>query len=211
MSMPWKKPFTGFALRALVGVVVLTLLWTWVSQWLGWPVGAISGWLLEKFARGWVQFTQISAAYQLEVHTSLNVINAQTGWKKAEVILDINPARYAYSFPVLVALLLAMRGPGRVLRIVGGYFLLLPLQVFSTVAMSLIQMCMSVGMDLTVLDIAAWQLEVLAYGYQLGVLMVPVLSPFMLWLWMDWKRVRTELIDASWRPQAHNALADRAS
>ena len=206
MAQPWKSPFNGFALRALVGVVVLTLLWSLVSQWLALPVGGLSGWVLEHGATQWVQFTKLSERNWLEVHTSLSVINAETGWKRGEVILDINPARYAYSFPVLVALLLAMRGKGRWERVLAGYALLLPLQVFSTVAMALIQICLSVGMDLATLGIAAWQLEVLAYAYQLGVLMVPVLSPFLLWLWLDWKRVRSELIDTSWRrsgtPQA---------
>ena len=210
MERPWKSPFTGFALRALLGVVLLTLLWSFVSRWLALPVGGLSGWVLERGASEWVQFTQLSERGWLEVHTALSVSNAETGWKKGEVILDINPARYAYSFPVLVALLLAMRGPGRLERVLAGYVLLLPLQMFSTVAMALIQMCMSVGMDLATLGIAAWQLEALAYAYQLGVLMVPVLSPFLLWLWLDWKRVRSELIDASWRPGAGRPVSAKA-
>ncbi len=38
----------------------------------------------------------------------------------------MNPARYAYGLPIFLALLLAARGPRRLMRGVVGYLVLLP-------------------------------------------------------------------------------------
>ena len=169
------KPIARFVILAVLGVVVLTLLWSVVAPWLARPAALLSSWVLDIGASGWVQRTQMEGSL-LSVYSSLQVSTAQTGWRASEVIIDINPARYGYSLPILWALLLAAFGPGRVWRMAAGAALLVPLHAFSIVTQ--------------VLHIQSWQLEALIYAYQLGSLVVPPLSPLLVWLWLDQAFVR---------------------
>ena len=183
------KPIARFVILAVLGVVVLTLLWSVVAPWLARPAALLSSWVLDIGASGWVQRTQMEGSL-LSVYSSLQVSTAQTGWRASEVIIDINPARYGYSLPILWALLLAAFGPGRVWRMAAGAALLVPLHAFSIVTQVLMQLCLAVQLNPQVLHIQSWQLEVLIYAYQLGSLVVPPLSPLLVWLWLDQAFVR---------------------
>lgn len=184
-----RQPVTRFVLLAVMGVVVFTLVWSWVADWLAGPAAYLSAWVLEIGASGWVQRTEVQSA-TLSVYSSLRVSSAETGWRPTEVILDMQTARYGYSLPILWALLLATGAPGRVGRLLAGAALLVPLHAFSIVTQTLAQLCFAMQLDIQALHIQPWQLELLIYGYQLGSLVVPPLSPLLLWLWLDQDFVR---------------------
>lgn len=181
----------------MAAIIILTLLWTMVAQYLALPVAKISGWLLESFASGWVQYVEISEAFELVINTSLSINNEQTNWRVADVILELEPSRYGYSLPVFWALTVALRAEGYMWKALLGFFLLMPFQIFSLVTQSLMEICLAANLNLQILGIAAWQLEVIAYNFQLGALMVPVLSPFLLWLWLNWKTINNRFINRS--------------
>lgn len=183
------KPIARFVVLAVLGVVLLTLLWSVVAPWLAGPAALLSSWVLDIGASGWVQRTRMEGTL-LSVYSSLQVSTAQTGWRPSEVIIDINPARYGYSLPILWALFLAASGPGRVWRMAAGAVLLVPLHAFSIVTQVLMQLCLAVQLNPQVLHIQTWQLEALVYAYQLGSLVIPSLSPLLLWLWLDQAFVR---------------------
>ena len=183
------KPITRFVILAVLGVVVLTLLWSVVAPWLAGPAALLSSWVLDIGASGWVQRTQMEGPL-LSVYSSMQVSTAQTGWRPSEVIIDINPARYGYSLPILWALFLAAFGPGRVWRMAARAASLVPLQAFSIVTQVLMQLCLAVQLNPQVLHIQSWQLEALIYAYQLGSLVIPSLSPLLVWLWLDQAFVR---------------------
>lgn len=183
------QPIARFVVVAVVGVVVLTLLWSVVASWFAWPAALLSSWVLDVGASGWIQHTQMEAEV-LSVYSSLQISTAQTGWRPSEVIVDINPARYGYSLPILCALFLAASGPGCLWRMVAGAFLLVPLHAFSIVTQVLMQLCLAVQLNPQALHIHPWQMEALIYAYQLGSLVVPPLSPLLLWLWLDQAFVR---------------------
>lgn len=195
--MPKLSGVYRFAVTAMAAIIILTLLWTMVAQYLALPVAKISGWLLESFASGWVQYVEISDALELVVNTSLSINNEQTNWRVADVILELEPSRYGYSLPVFWALTVALRAEGYMWKALLGFFLLMPFQIFSLVTQSLMEICLAANLNLQILGIAAWQLEVIAYNFQLGALMVPVLSPFLLWLWLNWKTINNRFINRS--------------
>lgn len=195
--MPKLSGVYRFAVTAMAAIIILTLLWTMVAQYLALPVAKISGWLLESFASGWVQYVEISEAFELVINTSLSINNEQTNWRVADVILELEPSRYGYSLPVFWALTVALRAEGYMWKALLGFFLLMPFQIFSLVTQSLMEICLAANLNLQILGIAAWQLEVIAYNFQLGALMVPVLSPFLLWLWLNWKTINNRFINRS--------------
>ncbi|MDR0226820.1 MAG: hypothetical protein LBI66_10390 [Burkholderiaceae bacterium] len=200
------NPISRFAALALGGIVALTFAWTLVAGWLAMPVSALSEYVLETAASGWVQNAELEGPRSLVVNSSVMVANEQTGWRRAEAVVEVDPARYGYGLPVLVAMLLAAWGPGRLWRILAGYLALVPLQVFSVVSQVLMQLCLTAGLDLNVLGIHGWQLNAIVYSYQMGGLMVPTLAPVLLWLLLDMGFVRRVLLPA-WNRQRSRAAA----
>lgn len=177
-----------FALSAFAGVVVLTLLWTKISPWTSYPVAVISHMALERATPMWVRSVR-TAPGLIEVDTTVEVAVDQAGGRRAEISLDADPGRYAYGLPIFLALLLAARvagrADGRLPRAVVGYLLLLPAQAVSMVMFLLMQMAMAARMDPAVLRVGGWELEAIVYGYQFGVLVLPTLTPVLVWLWLD--------------------------
>ena len=176
LTMRRPSTLTVFVLSALGWMVALTLLWTQVSRWTSYPVGALAHIALEQGAPMWVRAVQHSPG-AMEVETAIAVAVPEAGNRMAEVTVDANPARYAYGLPIFIALLLAARGPGRLSKILGGYALLLPVQAFSLTMYVLMQMVMYAQASSRVLKAAQWQVEALVYGYQVGSLVLPKLAP----------------------------------
>ncbi len=177
-----------FALSAFVGVLALTLLWTKVSPWTSYPVAVISHMVLERVTPMWVRTVRIAPG-RIEVDTTVEVPVEQAGGRRAEVTLDADPGRYAYGLPIFLALLVAARvsakAGGRLRRAVMGYLLLLPAQAASLVMFLLMQLALTARMDMAALRVVGWELNVIVYGYQLGVLVLPTLMPVLVWLWLD--------------------------
>ena len=189
------NPLQRFALLAFVGIIVLTTVWSKLSPWISYPVAVISKEALEQTASGWVKQVHIVPG-KIEVDTSIGMANAQTGGRWVELTADGDPGRYAYGFPIFLALLIAAWRKGRVWRAALGYVVLLPFQAFSICTALLMQLVLATNLDLRLLKISQGQLEGLAYGYQLGSLVLPTLVPFLLWLWLDRQFVNDVLVEA---------------
>lgn len=189
-----------FVLSALGWMVALTLLWTQVSRWTSYPVGALAHIALEQGAPMWVRSVQHSVG-AMEVDTTIAVSIPEAGHRLAEITVDANPARYAYGLPMLIALLLAARGPRRLPRALGGYALLLPVQAFSLTMYVLMQMVLYAQASARVLRVEPWQVEAIVYGYQIGSLVLPTLAPILLWLWLD-RQFFADVVVRGWRQKA---------
>lgn len=189
-----------FVLSALGWMVALTLLWTQVSRWTSYPVGALAHIALEQGAPMWVRSVQHSVG-AMEVDTTIAVSIPEAGHRLAEITVDANPARYAYGLPMLIALLLAARGPRRLPRALGGYALLLPVQAFSLTMYVLMQMVLYAQASARVLRVEPWQVEAIVYGYQIGSLVLPTLVPILLWLWLD-RQFFADVVVRGWRQKA---------
>lgn len=189
MRLPWpetsmhehKPPLTRFFLSTLVLLVLLTGVWTQISQWTSQPVSTLTHMALEFGAPYWVESVK-KLPELIEVQTRLQV--AMKGGV-GDVIVTANPSHYAYGLPILWALLLAAGGPGRVGKLALGYVLLLPAQTFSLTMDLIKQMAMAVPGGARMLHIDQWQLELIGLGYQLGTLVIPTVVPMAVWLVLD--------------------------
>ena len=194
------SPFVVFVASAFGWMLALTVLWTQISPWTSYPVGVISSVALEQGAPMWVREVRLKPGV-MDVDTRVAIPVPSAGGRRAEVTIDVNPARYAYGLPIFLALLLAARGPGRLMRGVVGYLVLLPAQAFSLSMYALMQLVLAAQVNARLLRIAPWQLELLVYGYQVGSLVVPTLAPILVWLWLDRQFVAKVVVPA-WRASA---------
>lgn len=188
---------TIFVLSAFGWIVVLTLAWSQVSAWTSYPVGVLSHIALEQGAPMWVRQVHLKPG-AMEVDTAIEVPVAQAGGQRGEITIEASPGRYAYGLPIFLALLLAARGKGRVVRAVAGYVLLLPFQALSLTMYSLMQMLLAAQLNLRALRISQWQMEAIVYGYQVGALVLPTLVPILMWLWLD-RRFVNDVLVRGWR------------
>lgn len=190
-----------FVLSALAWMVALTLLWTRVSPWTSYPVAALSHIALEHGTPMWVRSVRKSPG-AMEVETTIEMPVPEAGGRLAEISVEADPGRYAYGLPLFLALLLAARGPGRLVRALGGYVLLLPAQAFSLSLYVLMQMVLYAQASTRVLKVSQWQLEAIVYGYQVGALVLPTLAPIVLWLWLDRRFFNDVVLRGGRRAQA---------
>lgn len=197
---------TIFVLSAFAWMIVLTLVWTKVSAWTSYPVGVLANIVLEQGAPMWVRTVRLEPG-MMEVDTTVPVADA-TG-RRGEITVDASPARYAYSLPIFLALLLAARGKNRMGRAVAGYLLLLPAQAFSLTFYVLMQLVLATQLDIRALRVEQWQMELIVYAYQLGSLVVPTLAPIVLWIWLD-KKFLADVVMRGWKGEAA-APASRAT
>jgi hypothetical protein len=123
---------------------------------------------------------------RIEVDTRVIVpaVTQKDGKGVAELIAEVETARYAYGLPLFLALLFAARGRHMAGKALAGYVLLLVPQAFSIV-FSVLKQIIVAGGSPAALGIAAWQMEGIALGYQFGSLLLPTLAPVLLWLWFD--------------------------
>lgn len=191
------SPLTVFVLSAFGWIIALTALWSQVSAWPSYPVGVLSQIALEQGAPMWVRQVHLTPG-NLEVDTAVAVPVPAAGWRWADITVDASPARYAYGLPIFLALLLAAGGKGRAGRAVMGYVLLLPAQAFSLTFSALMQIITAAQLNVRFLRVSQWQMELIVYGYQVGSLVLPTLTPILLWLWLDRRFVEDVLIRA-WR------------
>ena len=104
----------------------------------------------------------------------------------AELPIPVNPLIYSYGLPLALALILA--SPLNFARTLGSV-------IFSIVVFLLIQIWGICFESLKVLflqtpvellgqiSIANWQLDMIALGYQLGTLILPAVTPIIIWVW----------------------------
>jgi hypothetical protein len=174
-----------FFLVALAWFLALTVAWMQVSAWTSYPAGGLTRIVLGNGARQWVRAVHHEPG-RIEVDTRVVVPAAAQGDRRgmAELIAEVETARYAYGLPLFLALLFAARGK-HLLRKAGlGYVILLVPQTFSLV-FSILKQIMVAGSGPAALGIDAWQMEGIALGYQFGSLLLPTLAPVLLWFWFD--------------------------
>jgi hypothetical protein len=201
------SPVAVFALSALLWVLGLTLVWSLVAKWTSAPAAVLAEIALEQGAPGWVRAVHRKPG-SIEAETRIEVLVPNSGGRRGAIVVEADPARYTYGLPILLGLLLAARGakgprrPARALaRAVASYALLLPAQAFSLGACLLMEMVLAARGDLTALKAAGWQLEAIAYAFQLGTLVVPTLVPMLIWLWMD-RRFVADVMAPDWHGRA---------
>jgi hypothetical protein len=129
----------------------------------------------------------------------------------AEVVLETDPSLPGYGLPILLALLLAARGKRLILRALLGAACLVPFQAYCLVTELLKQAAITSGAAAQT-GFSALQINLIAYAYQLGALLVPTLAPILIWVWLD-RAFFAAVVIEGWleRTQAERTQAERTS
>jgi hypothetical protein len=102
-----------------------------------------------------------------------------------ELVFELNPLIYGYSLPLYTALVLAT--PGKESAKWGiwilGMLVLFPIQAWGVCFDILKTLLFGLGPEIGgQLGFAQWQIEAVALGYQFGSLILPAVTPVVLWI-----------------------------
>lgn len=174
-----------FLLTSMIALIALIVPWYYLSPYLAAPVIAAAGELMQ-----WLFYWVTGAERHGTVGTlltSLNVLVPQGGrLVVAQLSPEVNYRSFGYGLALFYALMIAS-WPRRVgWKMVLGTALLVPSQVVSMCFRWLRDALLVTGPEvLEQTGLPRWALEVIAYGYQFGFLMLTPLVPVLLWLALD--------------------------
>lgn len=179
------SPLYAFFVRGLFWVVLLTFLWSFISHWALMP----GAWLAQLFLEhqySWInKISYVAGSFDVETWLRVNQPGAR-GVRMGMLVADTHPARYGFGQPLLVALLMASLATHRVRKVFFGMVLLMPFQAYGIVMDILKQAALGVGVDAYAqMGLERWQIELIALGYQAGILLLPALVPVMFWLILE--------------------------
>jgi len=181
-----------FFLKAAAALVLVTGAWWFVADIVALPAAWVAKVVAQSVFSDLVRHANVGKD-TLELETHMRVDMSQVPGGKAaprgmvaELVVDARPAKYGYSLPLLLALLISGSRKKLARNAALGAVCLIPVQAFSLLMDLIKQAALGAGPGVTAqTGWGQWQLELVGYGYQLGVLLVPTLTPVLLWLWLD--------------------------
>lgn len=181
-------------LKSLLFLAVLWLplsffVWFYFAQLFVLPIAGLANWVLEGWLPG------VFDGYEQSRHlitwfTTLPVDPAllagiDTSQGTPAMVIEINPMIYGYCIPVLIGLVMAtpLRGWQRAWQITIGLAILTAVQTFGTVFDTLKNLGLRAGPSgaQAVAD-AGISLDLIAFCYQFGYLVLPAITPVILWV-----------------------------
>jgi hypothetical protein len=95
---------------------------------------------------------------------------------------QLNPLIYSYGLPLLCALILATPGEDKLMKLWWGLVLIFPTEIFSMVLSVLKTLTFDVGTAFQLQQgISPLAADAVALGYQLGTLLLPMITPLIIW------------------------------
>lgn len=186
-----------FLLVSMVALIGLIVPWYYLSPYLATPVIAAAGELMQWLFR-WVEGVEQHGTVGTLL-TSLNVLVPQGGrLVVAQLSPEVNYRSFGYGLALFYALMLASWPTRLWLKLALGTCLLVPSQVVSMCFRWLRDALLVSGPEvLEQTGLPRWALEVIAYGYQFGFLMLTPLVPVLLWLALDRRFVQQLWVEMS--------------
>jgi hypothetical protein len=149
------------------------------------PVAMVTDWIMAFLLPEIVESVRAyGPALQVLTRVTVSGSNLPEG-AVGEIVLDIEPLVYAYGVPLYTALLLASPGTenekwGRWLI---GVVLLFAVVIFGAITALLKTLALDLGAYTeTLMPVSVWGRELIAIGYQFGYLIVPSVTPPVIWL-----------------------------
>lgn len=186
-----EDPVVRLVLRILLWLPVTFGLWFFLATALTWPLTLLTEWLTGGL------FPRVIASvdqnwHRLDVVTRFALVTpgGGTGW----LSFEIDPLSYGYGMPLFSALILAT--PGNEKRAwrcwLLGMLVLLLAQTWGVCFDILTHLAMTLGEPVSRhMGFSDLQREVIALGYQFGYLMLPPLTPVVLWILMHRRFIAT--------------------
>lgn len=165
----------------------------WVTPIASLASSVLQAWLPQVFTG--VEQTQ----HMLSFITTLPVDPAQLAGidlsqGRPAVVVDANPMIYGYSIPVLVGLVMAtpLSNGRRALQVVIGVIVLLAVQTYGTVFDVLKSVGLQAGAEgARVIAEAGLSPNMIAFCYQFGYLVLPAITPVILWVMFNQPFIQT--------------------
>lgn len=188
----------GFLLAAIGWLVVCLLAWYPASPYLALPVSWLCGLVVAHGFPAWADGVDL-ANTNLSLLTRLDVtMAAMASGQVATLAPEVDYRHYGFGLPLLAALLFAGRAKRPARKLLMGAFCLMPFQVWGICFDWLKQVALDAGTGLYWSSrLGGVQRELIAWGYQIGYLVLPTLVPVLLWLVMDRKFASTMLLEAT--------------
>lgn len=178
----------GFFLRVVIWLPVAFAVWFFLSI----PLTTPLAWLVELIMTSSYPDAISSIdqnGYMLEVVTEFTPAvaageaagSAMTG----QIAFDVNPLMYGYSIPMLVGLLLASPGTAndKSTRLAIGLLVLFLVQTWGVCFHILKNLVFGLGPEIAAhMGTTALGRELLVLGFQLGNLILPTVTPIVLWM-----------------------------
>lgn len=185
-------PLPLFFLRAAFALALAMAAWWGVKQWTALPAAWLAKWGAEAVFSDLLRKVDVengvlvAESYLRPDPSLLQPGQAAPRGMQGVLVAELDPAKYSYGLPLLLALLLAGSRHRLLRQCLLGYVALLPAQALCLALVLAFQVALGVGPAVYAqAGWARWQLDLLAYGYQISVLLLPTLVPVLLWLWLD--------------------------
>lgn len=180
------NPIKEMLLAAVLWLPLCFFLWFYLASPIIFPVSSLSGWILTGlFPDLIIEVKQFG--FMLEVTTAIpaDLGPGQQRPGTPVVALDVNPMIYAYGLPLLAGLVMATPlSPGRrALQIGVGFLVLTPVQVWGICWEVLKILALDVGSQAgEAMAATDLNLNVVALCYQFGYLILPAVTPVVVWI-----------------------------
>ncbi len=194
MTPPAFSIIGGFFVRALFWLAPALTLWYLAREWVVVPVAWLSETVMRHTFPLWVTGSELEGTTQFLL-TSIPVIRSgQLG----ELIPSAPVLSYCYGLPLFAALLLAAQARGVWWKLPLGALLLLPFQTWGVCLNWLLSVAVH-GHEFTAAftRFSAVQVNLVAIGYMLGNLLLPVLAPLLLWLHLERRFITLIAVDGA--------------
>ena len=166
-----------FVLRTFLWLPPCFAAWFLASRYVSAAAAAVASLFVHGFAPGIVSAIE-HPGVELAFVTTIEVLGAPG--RAAFLVPEVNPLAYTYGFALFLALMLATRS--NPWKILGGAALLLLFAGWGIAFDFLAHVGVKLGPEIALqAGLAGWRSELVALGYQLGVLVLPGLAPIVLW------------------------------
>lgn len=175
----------GFLLKILIWLPIIFILWYFITP-------AIL-YVLSFLTKATLTLLVGQAVVDVEVYERvLNIVTRFSAQKtnevnKGQLVFSINAMKYGYGIALFVAMLLATpdKMSNKLQNLYIGILILLIVQVWGVTFDTLQTLTFKLGMEIAVtLNTTAFTRELIALGYQLGYLILPAITPILLWVAM---------------------------
>jgi hypothetical protein len=176
----------GFLGKVLLLLAPAFALWYWLAPVVIFPVALLLRLaLLTFYPEAFADVEQ--QGYHVDIVTrfsaSLVAGAQQPPGQDTVLVFTLNALKYGYGLPLLLALMLAAPGPlgGRLVKFLIGALILIPVQVWGVYFESLIRLGQFIPVIIPQLAATEFARNSIALAYQLGYLILPAVTPVIIW------------------------------
>ncbi len=177
----------GFIIKIFIWLPICYWCWYYSAEYMVLAIVFLTDLILKfSFPDIFRDIEQIGNQLEIIVKVTLPAEEIPKGML-AEIAVPVNPLLYSYGLPLCITLILSSPAPllKTFVNCLLSVFLLLPVQIWGICFDFMKTLFLQTPSHLLEnLVIQQWQLESIAIGYQIGTLVLPVLTPIIIWIFL---------------------------